>query len=129
MARESLVTKRVVRYLDGLQQAGHRVEWMKVKGGAAQKRGEADFFVTYEGRTIRPELKGDGGKVSELQDHRLNEWQWAGAICFVAFSFREFKIQFEKAIRLIIDERREYFERTYGRPRVAELLGDASVKA
>ena len=67
---ESLLTKKVVDYLDELQKKGLPVfyEHRSGSGGFNYKKGIPDFYFVINGIHVECELKAPGGKRSTMQD-------------------------------------------------------------
>ena len=94
MKLESAITKEITR----LQSEYEGVHFLKVHGGAMQRRGEPDLIVCVHGQFVAMEVKRPGRKPTDLQTRRLNQWSEAGAISCVVTSKQEARKVIEDAI-------------------------------
>jgi hypothetical protein len=88
MPIESNITKRVIKYLNSLENCVAE----KVFGNGISS-GKADINACYHGRSVRIEMKSPdhGNKASKKQELNLKRWEKAGAICGVCYSLEDVK--------------------------------------
>lgn len=67
-------------YLDALRRSGVPLEYTHYPGGPNGRKGEPDMHVTCRGRSCWFELKTGSDRLSEIQQHRLDNWRRAGAV-------------------------------------------------
>ena len=80
-ARESVITGKILKYLNGLLGCYAR----KVPGGFFSS-GWPDIVGCYAGRAFLIEVKRPGGKTTALQETELRKWGAAKARTLVAYS-------------------------------------------
>lgn len=83
MAEEANLQKRVVAEL---KKHGGKV--LNIHGGPMQEAGNPDLLYVLDGWALFVELKARQGKVSEIQKHRIQQWQDAGAAVLVGSCFK-----------------------------------------
>lgn len=51
--------------------------------GSGHVEGDPDVYGCVKGKMFHMEFKNEIGKLSKIQEHRLEQWRKAGAVCFV----------------------------------------------
>jgi hypothetical protein len=82
---ESRLTAKIVAEL-----RRRKIWHVKIHGGPHQRAGLPDLLLIVEGRAVWIEVKGDGGIVSPLQQHTLEQLRAAGCVAEVVRSFDDF---------------------------------------
>lgn len=90
MAPEAKVLRDVIRTLERMKAAGDPVWWVKVAGGARQRRGLPDLHITLNGRSIWLELKAPGCEATPLQESTLKKIRAGGGVACIVHSVEEF---------------------------------------
>ena len=91
MQSEKLIENSIKRHLDGL--GGF---YVKTHGNMFSSSGTPDILACINGRFVAIEVKRPGGRVSALQQAKINLIRDAGGIAFVAYSLEETKQNLEK---------------------------------
>lgn len=89
---ESTITAEIQRYLSKLP------DWwgFKVQGGGSQMRGVPDIVGSYRGLFVGFEVKRPVvGKLSKLQEHRIEQIKSAGGHAFVVYGVEDVKRAFD----------------------------------
>jgi len=83
-----LVTKPLIKAIEGLRSKGCMVKVRKRHGGAYGTSGEPDIEACIDGRSVQIECKAPGNTPTPLQLKRLQEWEDAGALAFWTDSWK-----------------------------------------
>ncbi len=79
-ARESTIVAAIVRALRSVPGLVVRKRW----GSEMAAAGDPDLTGCYRGRHFELEVKAPGGRLTRIQQVRLEEWRGAGALVGVA---------------------------------------------
>lgn len=79
MTPETKLKNDVQKFLLSLKSAGLPIWWFKVHACGYSKSGIPDLSIVVLGVSLWAELKTEKGKVSKIQDHRIDELRQAGA--------------------------------------------------
>lgn len=91
MTPEARVKTALLRWIAIQRKNGVPIHAFKVAGGFRQQAGQPDLIICYDGNFCAVEVKRPGEDATPLQQHRLKEWQAAGAIVGVVNSVEELK--------------------------------------
>ena len=83
---EESIVKASMKWLKSLPNCKAR----KRRGGITN-RGEPDIYGSIDGKHFEIEVKAPGGKLSEHQKARLEEWRITGAIVGVSYCLEDTK--------------------------------------
>jgi len=83
--RESTIVAAIVRALKAVPELVVRKRW----GSEMAAAGDPDLTGCYRGRHFELEVKAHGGRLSRIQEVRLEEWRKAGAITGVVHNTEE----------------------------------------
>ena len=89
MTFESEIQKKIINYL---KKEGYLV----VKTIVLNVAGYPDIFAFKNGKTLFVEVKNEKGKVSELQQHRINSLRQTGFNVIITRSIEDFKETLKK---------------------------------
>lgn len=89
MTFESDIQKKIINYL---KKEGYLV----VKTIVLNVSGYPDIFAFKNGKTLFVEVKNEKGKVSDLQQHRINSLRQQGFDVIISRSVEDFKETFKK---------------------------------
>lgn len=91
MVREKTVVRNVIRFIDGLPESDGVAAWARKTHGGPHSGGEPDVDACVEGRCVKLEVKVPErrGRVTKLQQRRLDQWASAGAVVGVVCSAGE----------------------------------------
>jgi hypothetical protein len=93
--KERQLTKLIMSYLRRLPNSS----WKKIRGSMGM-RGILDIIGCYEGRYVELEVKTDRGRLSPLQQARIEEIRRAGGIAEVVKSLEDVIRLFPNEIQL-----------------------------
>jgi hypothetical protein len=83
--RESAIVAAIIRALRSVPELVVRKRW----GSEMAAAGDPDLTGCYRGRHFEFEVKAPGGRLSRIQEIRLEEWRNAGAIAAVVHNATE----------------------------------------
>ncbi len=75
--REKALVNRILAELE----ATPACKAVKIPGGPHMETGTPDILGSYRGQAFTIEAKTEGNTTSRIQEHRLEEWKKAGAVC------------------------------------------------
>jgi hypothetical protein len=81
-SRESTIVAAIIQALKRVPDLVVRKRW----GSEMAAAGDPDLTGCYRGRHFELEVKAVGGRLSRIQEVRLNEWHRAGAVVGVVHS-------------------------------------------
>jgi len=80
--RESTIVAAIIQALKRVPDLVVRKRW----GSEMAAAGDPDLTGCYRGRHFELEVKAVGGRLSRIQEVRLNEWHRAGAVVGIVHS-------------------------------------------
>ncbi|RAN59835.1 recombinase RecB [Dolosigranulum pigrum] len=90
---EKKIENKIKQYLDSIG-----AYYLKVHGSAFQPSGTPDILACVNGRFVGIEVKRpEGGRVSPLQQFKINQIEAAGGIAFVARDVGKVKRELDEA--------------------------------
>ena len=99
---EKALQNSIIRWIAKKQSAGVPIHHLKIHGNGMQRSGEPDLIICYDGRFFAVELKHGSNKPTDLQKHRLKQWEKAGAVSAVVYSLDQLrKILTENGIAIL----------------------------